>query len=160
ALRDGLGMPEMGDVRAKVGGLSVAQQQLVEIARALAGRTRVLVLDEPTAALSGAETAALHARLRQLRSQGIGIVYISHRLEEIGRIADRVTVLRDGRSVGTQEAGRHDPDELIRWMVGRTLTDHYPRPPHRPGPVALRVRDLVAPGVHGVSFELRRGEVL
>jgi len=160
ALRDELGMPELGDVRARVGGLTVARRQLVEIARALSSRARVLILDEPTAALSEVEASALHGRLRRLRDQGVGIVYISHRLEEIGRIADRVTVLRDGRTVGTQPAARFDPGELIRWMVGRDLTVRYPRPPHRPGPVALRVADLRAPGVHGVSLELRSGEIL
>ncbi len=160
ALRDALGMPELGDVRARVGGLTVARKQLVEVARALSGKARALILDEPTAALSEHEAQTLHERLRKLRAQGVGIVYISHRLEEIGRISDRVTVLRDGRTVGTREASGFDPAELIRWMVGRDLVDRYPRPPHRPGPVALRVTDLHAPGVRGVSLELRSGEIL
>jgi ribose transport system ATP-binding protein len=159
-LRDELGMPEIGDVRIAVGELSVAQQQLVEIARALSCKARVLVLDEPTAALSEVETNALHERLRRLREQGVGIIYISHRLEEIGRIADRVTVLRDGKSIGTQNTSSFEPGELVRWMVGRELTNRYPRPPHRPGEVVLRASELRAPGVHGVSFELRAGEIL
>ena len=91
-------------MRRVVATLSVAQQQLVEIARALSCPTRILVLDEPTSALSEAETEALFATLRRLRTQGVGMVYISHRLEEIVRLADRITVLRDGRSIGTQAA--------------------------------------------------------
>jgi ABC-type sugar transport system ATPase subunit len=160
ALRDELGLPEIGDVRAKVGTLSVAQQQLVEIARALSVRARVLILDEPTASLSAGETVALFAKLRALRDAGVGIIYISHRLEELARLADRITVLRDGRSVGTQDAARLDLRELIRWMVGRELKEHYQRAPHRPAEVALAVRDLRGPGVHGVSFELHHGEIL
>jgi ABC-type sugar transport system ATPase subunit len=159
-LRDDLGLPELGDVNVLVGELNVARQQLVEIARALTVHVRILVLDEPTASLSESETEALFAKLRQLRGQGVGIIYISHRLEEISRLADRITVLRDGRSIGTQHAADLDMQQLITWMVGRELKDHYPRPPHTPGEVALSVRDLRAPGVNGVSFELRCGEVL
>lgn len=159
-LRDELGLPEMGDVRTRVGDLNVARQQLVEITRALAGALRILVLDEPTASLSETETEALFAKLRGLRAQGVGIIYISHRLEEIQRIADRITVLRDGRSIGTQHGSELDIQQLITWMVGRQLNGRYPRPPHQPGEVVLSVRGLRAPGVHDVSFEVREGEVL
>ena len=159
-LRDELGLPELGDVRVRVGELNVARRQLVEIARALAVRVRILVLDEPTASLSESETEALFGKLRRLRGQGVGIIYISHRLEEISRLADRITVLRDGRSIGTQRAADLDMRQLITWMVGRELKEHYPRPPHTPGEVALSVRGLRAPGVNDVSFELRCGEVL
>jgi ABC-type sugar transport system ATPase subunit len=110
--------------------------------------------------LSEGETEALFATLRRLRAQGTGIIYISHRIEEVRRLADRITVLRDGRSVGTQTAADLDPGELIRWMVGRDLKDHYPRPTARPGPVVLAVRGLRGPRVHDVSFDLRGGEVL
>jgi ABC-type sugar transport system ATPase subunit len=159
-LRDEIGLPELGDVRVRVGELNVARRQLVEIARALTVRVRILVLDEPTASLSGTETEALFGKLRRLRQQGVGIIYISHRLEEISRIADRVTVLRDGRTIGTQPAAHLDIQQLIRWMVGRELKEHYPRPPYAPGEVALRVRGLRARGVNNVSFDLRAGEVL
>lgn len=152
-----LGLPEIGSVRALVSDLSVAQQQMVEIARALSVKARFLILDEPTASLSEAETEALFAKLRWLRGQGVGLIYISHRLEEIQRLADRITVLRDGRSVGEQSVARLDTRELIHWMVGRDIQDHYPRPPWKPGSLALAVRDLRNERVHGVSFELRYG---
>lgn len=159
-LRDELGLREIGDVATRVSELSVAKQQLVEIAKALSVRARVLVLDEPTASLSEAETERLFEILRQLRAQGVGIIYISHRLEEIQRLANRITVLRDGRSVATHSAAEISQAQLIRWMVGRDLSEHYPRPPWRPGKVALTVRSLRNAHVHGVSFELRYGEVL
>ncbi len=159
-LRDELGLPELGDVRVGVGELNVARRQLVEIARALAVRVRILVLDEPTASLSGSETEALFVKLRRLRGQGVGVIYISHRLEEISRLADRITVLRDGRSIGTQRAADLDIHQLIHWMVGRDLKEHYPRPPYAPGEVALSVRGLRAARVNDVSFELHCGEVL
>ncbi|MCX6874585.1 MAG: sugar ABC transporter ATP-binding protein [Verrucomicrobia bacterium] len=159
-LRDYLGLPELGDVRTRVGDLNVARRQLVEIARALADHVSILILDEPTASLSEVENEALFGKLRQLRGQGVGIIYISHRLEEISRLADRITVLRDGRSIGTQHAADLDIRQLITWMVGRELKEHYPRPPHTPGEVVLSVRGLRAPGVNGVSFDLRCGEVL
>jgi ABC-type sugar transport system ATPase subunit len=103
-----LGLDEIREVRVEVSKLSVAHQQLVEIARALSAQARILVLDEPTSALSEAETEALFAALRRLRSQGVGIIYITHRLEEIARLADRVTVLRDGESIGTQSTRSRD----------------------------------------------------
>jgi ABC-type sugar transport system ATPase subunit len=160
ALIQELGMPEIGSVDARVADLSVAQRQMVEIARALSVRARILVLDEPTASLSESETEALFIKLRGLSRQGVGVIYISHRLEEIQRIAHRITVLRDGRSMGTRDAAGLDPSELIRLMVGRDLKAHYPRPPWKPGAVALRVVDLQNSRVQGVSFELRYGEIL
>ncbi len=159
-LRDELGLKEIGDVTTRVSELSVAKQQLVEIARALSVRARVLVLDEPTASLSAAETERLFEILRQLRLQGVGIIYISHRLEEIQRLSGRITVLRDGKSIGTQSAAEISQAELIRWMVGRELSEHYPRPPWKPRDVALSVRGLRNSRVNDVSFELRYGEEL
>jgi len=155
-----LGLDEIRHVRAPVCQLSVAHQQLVEIARALSCRARILVLDEPTSSLSEAETEALFATLRRLRSQGVGIIYISHRLEEIIRLADRITVLRDGRSIGTQPACRVDQHQLVRWMVGREISDHFRRPPCNPEKTALEVRRLSNARVRGVSFSLRYGEIL
>lgn len=155
-----LGLPEIGAVEARVADLSVAQQQMVEIARALSTRARILILDEPTASLSESETEALFIKLRGLSGQGVGIIYISHRLEEIQRLAHRITVLRDGRSVGTQATTALNQRELIRLMVGRDLKTHYPRPPWKPGAVALAARNLRNPQVRDVSFELRYGEIL
>ncbi len=160
ALVTELGLPEIGPVAARVADLSVAQQQLVEIARALSARARILILDEPTASLSAAETSALFVKLRGLCRQGVGIIYISHRLEEIQQLAHRVTVLRDGRSIGTQISAELDQAALIHWMVGRDLAAHYPRPPWHPGAVALQVRNLRNAQVHDVSFDLHAGEIL
>jgi len=155
-----LDLQDIGAVETNVSGLSVARQQLVEIARALSCQTRILILDEPTSALSQAETEALFVTLHRLRSENVGIIYISHRLEEVLRLADRVTVLRDGRAVATRRAVETDRAELIRWMVGRDIREHFHRPPHKPGDVALRVRNLHSPRVHDVSFELHYGQVL
>ena len=155
-----LGLNEIANVRAIVSRLTMARRQLVEIARALSARARILVLDEPTSSLSEAETEALFGTLRRLREQGVGIIYISHRLEEILRLADRITVLRDGHSIGTQATSAVSQRELVRWMVGRDIASHYPNLAHRPGEVALEVRDLRNAKVHGASFELRYGEIL
>jgi ABC-type sugar transport system ATPase subunit len=133
---------------------------MVEIARALGVNSRVLILDEPTSSLSEAETGALFTTLGRLRGQGVGIIYISHRLEEVSRLADRITVLRDGRNVGTQDRAAFDPQALVRWMVGRDIKDHFPRPTWHPGETALEARNLRNSRVHDVSFTLRRGEVL
>jgi len=160
ALVADLGLDEIRSVGSVVSDLSIAHQQLVEIARALSCRARILVLDEPTSSLSEAETEALFATLRRLRSQGVGIIYISHRLEEIIRLADRITVLRDGHSVGTESTGNVDQRQLVRWMVGRDITDYFHRPAHRPGAPALEVRDLVGPGIDGVSLTVHYGEVV
>jgi ABC-type sugar transport system ATPase subunit len=160
SLLAGLGLDVIKDVRADVSKLSVAHQQLVEIARALSTSARILVLDEPTSALSEAETETLFVALRRLRSQGVGMIYISHRLEEIARLTDRVTVLRDGKSIGTQNTTNLDHPQLIRWMVGRDIEDHFRRPSSLAGSPALEVHDLRAAKVDGVNFEVRHGEIL
>jgi ABC-type sugar transport system ATPase subunit len=149
------------DAGAKVASLSVAQQQMVEIARALHGDVRVLVLDEPTSSLASADAARLLDILRGLARRGIGIVYISHRLEEVFAIADRVTVLRDGRVTGTARAREIDRRGLIRWMVGRDLEDEFPPRSARPGDVLLEVRGLEVPGrLAGADLTVRRGEIV
>jgi ABC-type sugar transport system ATPase subunit len=155
-----LGFSEIGSVREKVSNLSVARQQLVEIARALAVQARILVLDEPTASLSQHEAETLFLRLGRLRAQGVGIIYISHRLEEIRRLADRVTVFRDGLSVGTHRVSEVDRSMLVRLMVGRDLREAVRHPGRSPGKVVLSARRLCNEHVHDVSFELRCGETL
>ncbi len=141
--------------------LGVGRQQLVEIAAGLSQRCDLLILDEPTAALTDAETDLLFAQIERLRRGGVGVIYISHRLEEIRRIADRITVLRNGKLVATCPAGRASIDQIIRWMVGREFDDVHPPRARPTGEPALRVRGLCrGRRVRDVSFELRRGEVL
>jgi ribose transport system ATP-binding protein len=146
---------------APVRTLSVAQQQLVEIARALANESRVLILDEPSATLSDPEVERLFAVLRRLRERGLGIIYISHRLEEIFAVADRVTVLRDGRRVASAPVAGVDRAQLIRWMVGRDLTEEFPARAPTPGDTVLEVRRLACPPRFAdVSLTVRRGEIV
>jgi rhamnose transport system ATP-binding protein len=142
--------------------LSLPEQQLVEIAKALGAEARVLIMDEPTASLTGREVDRLLDVVRRLRSAGRGIVYISHRLEEVCALADRVTVLRDGETVDTLTRERVAAPELIRLMVGRELSTVFPKRSVAPGDVALEIRDLwsAAAGIRGVSLTLRRGEIL
>jgi len=154
--------------RQLVAELSLSQQQLLEIARALAGDARILVLDEPTSALQEHEAETLFARIGELRSRGCGIVYITHRLDEIYRLADRITVLRDGRAVGTARREDLPPDDLVRWMVGREPEAPETSRPRRSEAPALRIEALRVtaaghPGrtvVDGVGFTLREGEIL
>ncbi len=150
------------DPRRRVGSLSIAQQQMVEIAKALSLRARVLIMDEPTAALNPTEVDELFRVVRQLRAEGVGIVYISHKMDELQRIADRVTVLRDGRRVCTQPMAGADMGELIRLMVGRTLKQAVPDTPDlSAAPVVLAARHLSrGRSVRDASFTLRRGEIL
>jgi ribose transport system ATP-binding protein len=150
------------DPRAKVGDLTVAAQQMVEIARALSLNTEVLIMDEPTATLTDAEIQTLFDIIRQLRAHGVGVVHISHRLEELKLIADRVTVMRDGRYVDTVSAAETPIDRIISMMVGRTLYEAVPEVPQESTQdVVLEVRKLsCGPMVRDVSFQLRRGEIL
>ena len=137
--------------------LSVAQQQLTEIAKCLVRKARLIVMDEPTAALTDREIDALFALIAKLKAQGVAFVYISHRLEELPRIADRVTVLRDGKGIETRPMAQMPPDDLIRLMVGRALENHFPDlPPVAPdAKVVLDVRGVSAASgvrVHDVAF--------
>jgi len=146
---------------ARAARLAVAEQQQVEIARALFYKSRVLVMDEPTAALSDRETDRLFEVVRQLRSEGLAIIYISHRMAEVYELADRLSVLRDGEYVGELKRAEFSADKVIEMMVGRRLEDFYERAKHTAGQVSLDVRDMHdGKRVKHASFQLRRGEVL
>ncbi|HET9599248.1 MAG TPA: sugar ABC transporter ATP-binding protein [Anaeromyxobacteraceae bacterium] len=141
--------------------LSVAEMQLVEIAKALSLDPKVIVMDEPTSAITEREVEILFARIAALRERGVSVIYISHKLAELFRIADRMTVLRDGTFVGCEEARRLDRDQLIRMMVGRELTELFPKQEVPVGEEVLSVSRLSWGGrIHDVSFTLRRGEIL
>jgi rhamnose transport system ATP-binding protein len=149
------------DARAPVGSLGVAQQQLVEIARALETDARVLIFDEPTASLSGTEVDRLLALVRRLRERGLAILYVSHRFDEIFALADRVTVLRDGRRVATAPIADVSRAQLIRWMVGREISEEFPARAAVPGAPVLEVEGLSHPKrFDGVSFTVRAGEIV
>jgi ribose transport system ATP-binding protein len=150
------------DTHQEVEGLGVAQHQMVEIAKALSQEAKVLVLDEPTAALSDRETERLFAVITDLRKQGVAMVYISHRMEEVFSLGDRVTVLRDGKYVASLLAGDATPDDLVTLMVGRKVDMSYYRG-ERPkaGECLLEVRNMSASnGVHGVSLKVHAGEIV
>ncbi|MFJ4415608.1 MULTISPECIES: sugar ABC transporter ATP-binding protein [unclassified Streptomyces] len=154
-----LGVPLDPDQPAR--GLSIADQQLVEIAKALSFDARVLIMDEPTAALTGSEVARLFGVVRALREQGAAVLFISHRLEEIFALCQRVTTLRDGALVSTSPLDGLSEDALVRAMVGRDLDELYPKQDAEVGDVALGVRRLTREGVFtDVSFEVRRGEIV
>lgn len=142
--------------------LTMPEQQLVEIARAIGADATLLILDEPTASLTALEVEALLNVVRRLRAQGVGIVYISHRLDEVLAIADRVTVLRDGRTATTQPAAGVTSNDLVRWMVGDELPQLAVRRNARNGEAALETRGLTsrAAGIRDISLVLRRGEIL
>jgi rhamnose transport system ATP-binding protein len=150
------------DPDTEAGDLSMPQQQFVEIARALGADARVLILDEPTASLSEEDAQNLFAVLRRLRERSVGIVYISHRLDELTAIADRVTVLRDGRTVETRAMSDVSPQQLIRLMVGRELSAVFPKREVDLGGTVLELRGVGcrAAGVSGVSLDLRAGEIV
>jgi len=140
--------------------LSVGQQQMVEIARALGQNARVLIMDEPTAALTEHETNTLFKLIRDLRAQGTGIVYVSHRMEEIFALCDRISVLRDGHFVGTRPVPGLAFDEVVKMMVGRTLDARFPTRTPNIGDVRLKVEHISGGMVRDVSFDLHAGEVL
>jgi ribose transport system ATP-binding protein len=150
------------DPRAKVADLTVAKQQMVEIAKALSYNAEVLIMDEPTAALTEAEIDELFRIVRQLRDKGVGVVHISHRLEELKQISDRITVMRDGHTIDTVPTAQSSIDQIISMMVGRTIFEATPELPEQPSQeVALEVRNLKRGAlIRDVSFSLRRGEIL
>jgi len=164
-LRDNLGV-EVNPAR-QIADLPIAAQQLVEIAKALSRRAEILVMDEPTSALSDAETQRLFSVIRQLRARGVGIVYISHKMDEIYAIADRITVLRDGEYVGTAAAADLPPERLVQWMVGRKIEQLFPKHAALPGPERLRVAHLWLRDpagdrwiVQDASLHVRAGEIV
>jgi ribose transport system ATP-binding protein len=159
ALLDELHLPL--DPRRKVAGLGVAQQQMVEIAKALSLDAKLLIMDEPTSALSGTEIHQLFLLIRRLKARGVSVVFISHHLEEVFQICDRATVLRDGEYIATVGLAQATKEEIIRLMVGRNLDQQYPKMPARQGEEALRVEGLHREGVlHDISFTAYTGEIL
>ena len=149
------------DARTPVNQLSVAQQQMIEIGKATSKKARIIVMDEPSATLTDHELVALFGLMRQLKSQGVSIIYISHRLEEIFEVCDKATIMRDGTHIATMDVKDLTRDEIIRLMVGRELKDAIPKVPAALGAPALTVKHLNRTGVlHDINFEVRQGEVL
>lgn len=148
------------DPRTLVQDLTTGYQQIVEIAKALARDARILVMDEPSAPLTTTEVEAMFEVVETLREHGVTVIYISHRMEEIFRLADRVTVLRDGQYVATREVKETNRAELITLMVGRELSETFPERSHEVGDRSIRVSNLTGNGVRDISFEAHRGEVL
>ena len=148
------------DTHASISSLSMAQRQMVEIAKALSRRVRIIAMDEPSAALTDRELQNLFAIIRRLKQENVGVIYISHRLEEIFQIGDRVTVLRDGKVITTCAVADTDRRSLIRWMVGRELENEYPRVELQRGNEILRVENLNAAILKDVSLTLHQGEIL
>lgn len=154
--------------RGRMNALPVSKQQLVVIATAFSKKARIMILDEPTSSLTESETQLLFDNIRALKREGVTCIYISHRIQEVLQIADRVTVLRDGRLVGTEKIADMSHSRIVSMMVGREIREMYPKAPHAIGEVALEARDLVVhdpdvPGkvvVKGVSFQVRKGEIL
>jgi ABC-type sugar transport system ATPase subunit len=149
------------DLRRKVGELSVAFQQLTEIAKALALEARLIVMDEPTSALPDEEVEHLFEIIRRLRERGLGVVFVSHRLNEVRAICDRIVVLRDGKNAGALPVNEASDDRIIAMMVGRSIDNLYPKRPATPGDVVLEVQGLTRRGIiEDISFHLRAGEVV
>ena len=158
-VRVGLALP----TETLVARLTAGQMQMVEIAKALSRKARVIIMDEPTSSLTLSESEHLFRIIRQLKAEGIGVIYISHRMDEVMKLADRIIVLRDGRRVGTLDRAEATVDKIVSMMVGRELTNAYfpARPPKAPEPPVLVVRDVVVRGApRPVTFEAQRGEIL
>jgi ribose transport system ATP-binding protein len=150
------------DPRSKAADLTVAKQQMVEIAKAVSFNSQILIMDEPTAALTESEIEELFRLIHQFRERGVGIVYISHRLEELKQISDRITVMRDGRYVDTVDAATVSIDRIISMMVGRTIYESAPEVPERPNEeIVLEARGLNrGAAIRDVNFKLKKGEIL
>lgn len=148
------------DPKKHVQDLSIAQQQIIEIAKAVSKNVRILIMDEPSAPLSVSEVEVMFDIIKQLKQRGVTVIYISHRLEEVFRISDRVTVLRDGCYVATKNTKDTNRQELISLMVGRELKESYPQHTNPPGEIALEVKKLTGNGDKNISFSVRKGEIL
>lgn len=148
------------DPRTKVRDLSVAYMQLVEIAKALSKNVKILIMDEPTAPLTAGEVDILLELVRNLKKQGVSVIYISHRLNEVFQIADRVVVLRDGHMISERDIQEVDRNTLVHDMVGRNVTETFPEHSRHPGEVVLSIKHLSGNGIQEVSFDLRKGEIL
>ncbi|MDN5303969.1 MAG: methyl-galactoside transport system ATP-binding protein [Fusobacteriaceae bacterium] len=152
------------DPRVKVNTLSVSQMQMVEIAKAVSYNSKVIVMDEPTSSLTEKEVGHLFKIIRKLREKGVGIIYISHKMEEISEISDDITILRDGQWIGTEPVAGLTTDKIINMMVGRDLTHRFPEKTNKPSEnIILEVKDLTAknqPSIKNVSFKLKKGEIL
>lgn len=151
------------DPRSRVNSLSVSERQMVEIAKAVSYNSRILVLDEPTSSLTEKEVEHLFSIINRLKADGCGIIYISHKMEEIFEIADEITILRDGQWIGTEPVHNLDMDKIIHMMVGRELVNRFPTKTNVPGEPIFKVKNYTAfyqPSFKNVSFELREGEIL
>lgn len=149
------------DPAQKMDTLSVGQQQMIEIAKALMVDAKVIIMDEPTAALSASETRTLFEVIRSLKKKGVSMVYISHRMEEIFELCDRITILRDGEYIGTRNIPETNMTEIVKMMIGREIGERYPERHVTPGDVVFEVKDLCCPNVFkNISFSVRAGEVL
>lgn len=148
------------DVNSKIGDLTVGQQQMVEIAKSLMTNAKMIIMDEPTAALTENETDILFKTIRELKAQNVGFIYISHRMEELWEICDRVTVMRDGISINTYKTKDVKENQIVHDMVGRDIGDYYPERHPKLGPVALKAEHLSGEKFHDVSFEVHEGEIL
>lgn len=148
------------DVTQKVGELSVAYMQLVEIAKSLTKEVKLLIMDEPTAPLTAKETELLFRIMRMLKERGMTIIFITHRLGEVFEMADRVTIMRDGKKISTNPIGEMTKESLIQGMVGRKMSDAYPSSNKQIGDPVLKVENLSGNGVRNINFELHRGEIL
>ena len=148
------------DPETPISALTVAQQQLVEIARALSRQARIIIMDEPTSALSQTEIESLFAVIRRLQGRGVGIMYVSHKLDEIYAIADRVTVFRDGEHIATEAVSKTTHSDLVTWMVGREVKDLYPRTPVDRGDVLLEVDGVSGANIEDFSVTVHAGEIV
>ncbi len=156
------------DLKQPVGALSYSVRQMIEIAKALVNEVRIIAMDEPTSALNQDEVERLFQLIKELKAKGCGVIYISHRLEEVYRLSDRVTVLRDGRWVGSARTADLSPAELVRWMVGREINQQFPTYFSRPGKEKLRLANVFVPdptgtkrwAVENISFNLHEGEIV